>query len=595
MGIVITCAAGSLAGSSYSELAVDSSRLNVVRVEAVVFFVVVLGLLYGGLVYQLARYGYWWRRDRHSRFPSMPPAVGWRAAVPSVAILIPSYREEIHILRQTILSAALAEHANRHLVVLLDDPPVGSPRQLAALDASRQMIRDLDAAFAEYAGQIEERVARWRGFNEPLHRMRAIATEYETVADWLDEWAAEAEAGSRQALAHSDRLFVEKILRAPAAAHRRHANDIHRLGASDEARLIAEEDRLTALFRVPITSFERKQYANLSHCPNKAMNLNAYIGLMGRSFRKVDCRIGLARLEACDQQPADVAIPAADYVLTLDADSLILPEYILRLIPIMESEPRLAVAQTPYSAVPGAPGQLERIAGATTDIQHIVHQGFTCYGATYWVGANALIRLRALRDIAVTLEERGFRVPVFIQDRTVIEDTGSTIDLVRRGWQLHNHPERLAYSATPPDFGSLIIQRQRWSNGGLIIFPDLLRYARELSRRGSRAIELLVRANYLTSPALGSVGLLVLLFFPFDSSITSVWLPVSAVPYYYLYGRDLTQCGYRWTDLARVYALNLLLLPVNLAGVILSLWQILTGRKAAFGRTPKIEGRTATR
>jgi cellulose synthase (UDP-forming) len=62
-----------------------------------------------------------------------------------------------------------------------------------------------------------------------------------------------------------------------------------------------------------------------------------------------------------------------------------------------------------------------------------------------------------------------------------------------------------------------------------------------------------------------------------------------------LYGRDLTQCGYRWTDLARVYALNLLLLPVNLAGVILSLWQILTGRKAAFGRTPKIEGRTATR
>jgi hypothetical protein len=28
--------------------------------------------------------------------------------------------------------------------------------------------------------------------------------------------------------------------------------------------------------------------------------------------------------------------------------------------------------------------------------------------------------------------------------------------------------------------------------------------------------------------------------------------------------------------------------------VILSLWQILTGRKAAFGRTPKIEGRTAT-
>jgi cellulose synthase (UDP-forming) len=192
-----------------------AGRLRAIRVEAVVFFALVLGLLYGGLVYQLSRYGYWRRRDWHSRFPTMPALVGLPTAVPSVAILIPSYREEIHILRQTILSAALAEHANRHLVVLLDDPPVGTPRQLAALDAARRMIRDLDAAFAEYAGQIEERVARWRRLNDPLHRMRAIAREYETIADWLDEWAAEAEAGSRLALAHSDRLFVEKILRAP--------------------------------------------------------------------------------------------------------------------------------------------------------------------------------------------------------------------------------------------------------------------------------------------------------------------------------------------------------------------------------------------
>ena len=52
-------------------------------------------------------------------------------------------------------------------------------------------------------------------------------------------------------------------------------------------------------------------------------------------------------------------------------------------------------------------------------------------------------------------------MPVFITARTVIEDTGSTVDLVARGWRVHNHPERLAYSATPPDFGSLIVQRRR--------------------------------------------------------------------------------------------------------------------------------------
>lgn len=65
-----------------------------------------------------------------------------------------------------------------------------------------------------------------------------------------------------------------------------------------------------------------------------------------------------------------------------------------------------------------------------------------------------------------------------------------------------------------------------------------------------------------------------------------------AVPYYYIYGRDLRLAGYRWADLFRVYSLNLLLMPVNIAGVLMSVRQLITGKKAPFGRTPKIEGRT---
>ena len=51
----------------------------------------------------------------------------------------------------------------------------------------------------------------------------------------------------------------------------------------------------------------------------------------------------------------------------------------------------------------------------------------------------------------------------------MIEDTESSVDLGIKGWTLFNYPERLSYSATPPDFGSLCIQRQRWANGGLLI------------------------------------------------------------------------------------------------------------------------------
>jgi cellulose synthase (UDP-forming) len=85
-----------------------------------------------------------------------------------------------------------------------------------------------------------------------------------------------------------------------------------------------------------------------------------------------------------------------------------------------------------------------------------------------------------------------------------------------------------------------------------------------------------------------------LLIIPFGNEFSNIWFPVAAAPYYLLYGRDLKLSGYRWRDLPRVYALTLLLVPVNLAGVYRSVEQMLTGRKSPFARTPKIEGRTAS-
>ena len=215
------------------------------------------------------------------------------------------------------------------------------------------------------------------------------------------------------------------------------------------------------------------------------MNINAYISLMGGTFREVQ-QSGLNFIEPCPQENADFDIPDTKYLITLDADSLIMPDYALRLTHEMEKKghERLAVIQTPYSAVGGTDNMIEHIAGATTDIQLLIHQGFTWADATFWVGANALIRKEALEDIKAMEEERGYQVARYIHDRTVIEDTESSIDMVDKNWDLYNYPARLAYSATPPDYGSLLIQRRRWANGGLIIMPKLLRHvARKLSFR----------------------------------------------------------------------------------------------------------------
>jgi cellulose synthase/poly-beta-1,6-N-acetylglucosamine synthase-like glycosyltransferase len=293
---------------------------------------------------------------------------------------------------------------------------------------------------------------------------------------------------------------------------------------------------------------------------------------------------------------ADVTIPDSDYLLTLDADSILLRDYCLRLTYFLEQpdNARVAVTQTPYSSFRGAATRIERLAAATTDIQHILHQGMSHYGATFWVGANAVIRKRALEDIAETEYVGGFEIRRFIQDRTVIEDTESSVDLGTHGWTLANYPERLSYSATPPDFGSLIVQRRRWANGGLLILPKLWRQIRERKNRSEvvSRIEVLMRLNYMASIAWASFGLIFLLAFPYDGRLLSPFVLLAALPYFLAMASDLKYCGYKRTDVLRIYGFNLILLPVNLAGVLKSLQQALSGKKIPFARTPKVKDRT---
>jgi len=325
------------------------------------------------------------------------------------------------------------------------------------------------------------------------------------------------------------------------------------------------------------------------------MNLNSYIGLMGGAYRKEQTPDG-AVLISVKEKDADVIIPDSDFLLTLDADSILLRDYCLRLVYFLQqpNNARVAVTQTPYSSFRGAATRIERLAGATTDIQHILHQGMSYYDATFWVGANAVIRKRALDDIVETEWKGGFEIRRYIQDRTVIEDTESSVDLALHGWTLVNYPERLSYSATPPDFGSLIVQRRRWANGGLLILPKLRAQIRERRRRNEfvSRMEILIRLNYMASIAWASFGLIFLLAYPYDGRLLSPLVLLAALPYFFAMASDLKYCGYKRSDVLRIYGFNLILLPVNLAGVLKSLQQALSGKKIPFARTPKVKDRT---
>lgn len=592
-----------------------ASRRWVPALGAAVFGVTITALNYGSVVYLMSRWGLYRRHDAVAvceRVTAGQASVFAPDADPgALTVLIPSYREDLAVVRQTVLSAALQDYPDRRVVILVDDPPAPSaPDDARALEAVRALPDDVGRMLRRPAARM---AAARDGFDrrrsvDTSHRAPTFLREeaarvcdlYDAAADWC-----EASAAQETAADHTDRHFIDLTFVRRAEACREHARRVRQAsvdGGLTERHLAAEYRRLVAMFTVTVTTFERKRFVNLSHEPNKAMNLNAYIGLLGRRWRAVDGDDG-TRLVA-DAAGAGVAggaargavidVPGSRWLLTVDADSILTHDYAARLVGEMSTAEhrRTAVMQTPYLAVPGARGRLERTAGATTDIMHRVHQGGTHFSATFWVGANALLRVAALGDIAVHDTERGHAVTRYIQDRTVIEDTESTIDLVDSGWRLHNYPAQLAFSATPPDYGALLIQRRRWANGGLIILPKLLRsFARPGRRR--RFAEALIRVHYLTSPTLATVALLVLMSVPFTTAVPLWLLAAMCVPYFAAYARDLRLSGRRRRDLFDVYALNLLLVPVQLGGVLKSIQQGITRRRIPFGRTPKVTGRTA--
>ncbi len=549
-------------------------------------------LVYGGVLYHLTRIGYFKRSSKIRNDLGREQELVFNTDAPRLTVLVPSYKEEQRVITQTLLSAAFQIYPKRRVVLLIDNPPVSSTsdHDYWQLSKARSIPKTLTEYFKAHKQQFVQ------AENEFVSRNNAVSLNIIAEAERLTKLWTALEShfsdliDSYDVHNHVDRLFLTLIYERLQSIF---SDKISNCKALTIEAIRREYRFLVILFDVEFDSFERKKYLNFSHAANKAMNLNSYIGLVGGFYREERVPGGMV-LSRCDEKDATLSIPDTEYYITLDADSLVVPEYSMRLISMMENPEngRTGIAQTPYSAIPGAESLLERIAGATTDIQYLIHQGFTFFNATYWVGANAVIRAAALQDIKVVTEERGYEVYKFIQDHTVIEDTESSIDIAGKNWNLYNHPERLAYSATPPDFGSLVIQRRRWANGGLLILPKLIQYLlKNFSLAGIS--EGFFRFHYLVSIAAVNIGLLMLMLLPFGEEFNTIWLPLTSLTYYILYARDLKQNGYRITDVFRVYALNLLLIPINMGGVFKSVEQAFTGKHIPFARTPKIEGRTA--
>ena len=276
--------------------------------EASLFGALAGFLVYGNLCYQIARLGRLLRVEAHGASCSgnIPSCIG--ADAPGLTVLVPSYREEISIIRQTLLSAALQAYPNKRVVLLLDDPPAPKTRQdQTALWAARSLPFDLHTLLADPYRHMKEAQSAFH--SRRAQDAAALQMECVWLADcfnWTAEWF-ETQAKLTPIDSHTDAWFVEHILAQPANMCREQASEWFtnsaRVSGRQSERLRQDMEaayaELCARFHVEFDVFERKQYCNLSHEPNKAMNLNSFLGLMGKRVKPVLRRDGLYLEETC--------------------------------------------------------------------------------------------------------------------------------------------------------------------------------------------------------------------------------------------------------------------------------------------------------
>jgi hypothetical protein len=85
---------------------------------------IILVLTFAIVIHCLADLGFYRRRTNRAALPSAEvEQVYGVEGRDGLLVLVPSYKKQAGVVRQTLISAALVEYPGRRIVLLLDDPP----------------------------------------------------------------------------------------------------------------------------------------------------------------------------------------------------------------------------------------------------------------------------------------------------------------------------------------------------------------------------------------------------------------------------------------------------------------------------------------
>jgi cellulose synthase/poly-beta-1,6-N-acetylglucosamine synthase-like glycosyltransferase len=150
----------------------------------------------------------------------------------------------------------------------------------------------------------------------------------------------------------------------------------------------------------------------------------------------------------------------SDFVLTMDADTVLLPDSVEKMAKELIARPELGAVCARYWAAGrgGLVHRLQRLEYARYDDMREL-RGWRVNVAS---GAAAMYRQSALTDVVAL---RGKPEPW--DNESLIEDYALTLDLKTRGWRVGAAPEAHVYTEPPATFRELWTQRLRWGRGGM--------------------------------------------------------------------------------------------------------------------------------
>ena len=149
----------------------------------------------------------------------------------------------------------------------------------------------------------------------------------------------------------------------------------------------------------------------------------------------------------------------ADFIAILDADHVASDQFLVRTLGYF-NDAGIAVVQTPQEfyntdSFEHASGDGEARFHEQALFYRVIQAGKNRWGAAFWCGTGAVLRMTALREVGGVATE------------TITEDIHTTIRLHRRGWRTVYHNEVLVRGLAASDAATYSLQRLRWGTGAM--------------------------------------------------------------------------------------------------------------------------------